>query len=145
MSLVRVIRGALLAAILVPLAAIAADIVSKPAAGSPEEAVLETLKLMRDGKADEWMAKWCQPGHCDSEGQKEDLRAHMLKQAMLSSKNCLYKDAAGADGIKVKRVAGNPATDSAIKLYVECTHTQYPPPAALVKVDGAWKVSSIPW
>lgn len=145
MSFARLIKGSLLAALFVPLLAFAADILSKPAAGSPEEAVLESLKLMRDGKADEWMSKWCQPGHCDTEGQKEDLRAHMLKQAMMSSKNCLYKDAAGLDGIKIKRVSGDPAKDTAIKLYVECTHTQYPPPAALIKVDGAWKVTSIPW
>ncbi len=114
----------------------------KPETATPEQAVRASLILMKEQKAEEWIKTWCTPSRCATEKQKEDLRRYMLKQAQLTSKNCLHGE---HDELKIKSVEGDPATDDKVSIRVECTHSSYPPPAVVEKVNGRWYVTSIPW
>lgn len=125
----------------VAMVAVGGEIVD-PADGTPEKALRDTLILIKAGKSTEWMDTLCTPGRCASTEQREELQAYMLKQALVSSKNCLHGE---TDALQVKSVKGNPATDAKVSITLVCTHTAYPPPAVLEKVDGKWYVTSIPW
>ena len=113
-----------------------------PATATPEQAVRQSLILMKQGKPDEWIKTWCTPARCETTKQKEELKQYMLKQAQQSSKNCLHGD---EDALEVKGVKGDPETDPKVSITLKCTHTEYPPPAVVEKVDGRWYVTSIPW
>lgn len=116
--------------------------VSEPEKGSPQEAVRESLLMMKNQKGEEWMTKWCTPHACANEAQKADLRRFMLKQAQLTSKNCLHGE---NDALRIKEIKGDPEADTKMAISLECTHTRYPPPAVVEKVEGKWYVTSIPW
>lgn len=113
-----------------------------PEKGSPEEALRESLILIKAGNAVGWMDTWCTPGKCASTDQRLELQAYMLKQALVSSKNCLHGE---SDALQIKSVKGNPETDARLSITLVCSHTAYPPPAVLEKVDGKWYVTTIPW
>ena len=116
--------------------------VTETEAGSYEEALRESLLLMKAGDTKTWMSKWCTPIRCSNEAQREELEAYMLKQATQSSKNCLHGE---TDTVQIKSVKGDPAADDKLSVTLVCTHTKYPPPAVLEKVEGKWYVTSIPW
>lgn len=113
-----------------------------PAKGSPEEAIRESLLLMKAGETAKWMDTWCVPAKCKDEASRQELEAYMLKQATKTAGNCLHGD---EGSIQVTSVKGDPATDSKLSIRLACTHTKYPPPAVVEKVDGKWYVSAIPW
>ena len=138
------LRSALALFLLAPVTARADEIreVTTTEKGSPEEAVRESILLMKDGKADAWMSQWCTPKRCETSRQKDDLKKYMLKQAQLKSHNCLHGD---DQAIRIKSVNGDPKTDAKLSIFLECTHTQHTPPAVLEKVEGKWYVTSIPW
>lgn len=116
--------------------------VTAPEKGSPQEAVRESLIMMKNQKGEEWLTTWCTPSACETETQKVDKRRFMLKQAQLTSKNCLYGE---QDALHVKEIKGNPETDDKLAISLECSHTRFPPPAVVEKVEGKWYVTSIPW
>ena len=141
------LRTVLTVLLLAPVSALAEDTpeireVTAPEKGSPEEAVRESILLLMDGKADEWIKTWCTPARCQNKRQTDDLKKYMLKQAQLKSKNCLHGD---DKALHISETKGNPDTDSKMSIRLKCSHTQFPPPAVLEKVDGKWYVTSIPW
>lgn len=116
--------------------------VTTPAAGSPEEAVLESLKMLKAGNADKWMDTWCEPTRCSNQDQRNDMKNYSLKRAMADAATCLQGDK--DDSILVKRVDGDPAKDTRIKVFIDCG-SPISTPATLLKVDGKWKVESQSW
>jgi hypothetical protein len=116
--------------------------VTTPTAGSPEEAVLESLKMLKAGNADKWMDTWCEPTRCSNNDQREDMKNYALKRAMADAGSCLQ--GAKDDAIVVKRIDGNPATDTRIKVFIDCG-SPISTPATLLKVDGKWKIESQSW
>lgn len=116
--------------------------ITAPEAGSPEEALRESLILMKKHEPRKWMDTWCTPSRCANPLQREDLEKYMLKQAQEGSKHCLFGD---NDAMKIKKIKGDPAADEKLTITLVCSHTEYPPPALLEKVEGKWYVSTIPW
>jgi hypothetical protein len=116
--------------------------VSAPTAGSPEEAVLASLKMLKEGKAEQWMDTWCDPTRCSNKDQREDMLTYSLKRAMTDASLCLHGDK--DDAILVKRIDGDPAKDTRIKVFIDCS-SPISTPATLLKVDGKWKIESQSW
>lgn len=113
-----------------------------PAAGSVEESIRESLRLIRDGKLDAWMDSWCQPIRCETQYQRDQLKQFGLARAQPDAARCLH----GADdAIVVSRIKGDPLKDERITVYIKCEESRLPVPSTHVKVDGKWRVESFSW
>ncbi len=124
----------------VPLVAIAAA----PAAGSPEEAIRESLLLLRDGKGEDFIRDWCAPERCPSDNAAalDGFRENALASALKSAKTCLHGD---TDEVIVKRTKGDPAAEGPVTVFIQCQDGRMPTPATVKKIDGKWRVSSLSW
>ena len=137
----------LFAALLAPVLAAAADGAAPaagvvPADGTVEASVRESLRLLRSGQVDQWIADWCDTESlCRSSGL-EELKRYGLARGQKDAKMCLH----GADdAIIVSRLEGDPATDETVKVFVQCDERTMPVPSTMKKIDGKWKVTSFSW
>jgi hypothetical protein len=142
MSLRSVIASILLMFLMVVPSARAGNMVNSPAAGSVEESIKESLKLIRDGKLDAWVKGWCDPQRCQTLSQIEDLKRYGLKRATTGAGKCLHGK---EEGVDIVRWRGDPATDNMVTVYIQCEEGRMPVPSTHTKVDGKWKVSSFSW
>ena len=69
-----------------------------PEAGTPEFAIRHSLQLIRDGKLDEWMTTYCEPGHCDTETQKDERIGSMIIKRALEEPLRTLANNAGLEG-----------------------------------------------
>jgi hypothetical protein len=132
------------ALIALPLVASAADgdLISAPVAGSIEDSIRGSLRMIRDNKFDDWMTTWCDPLRCSTEQQRDDLRRYGLVRAQKDAANCLHgKD----DAIVIKRWRGDPTKDDTVTVYIGCEEGRLPVPSTHTRVDGKWKVASFSW
>lgn len=116
--------------------------VSAPAAGSVQESVRESLRLIRDGKLDAWMDTWCQPIRCETQYQRDQLKQYGLARAQPDAARCLHGD---DDAIVVSRIKGDPDTDDRVTVFIQCEPGRLPVPSTHVKVDGKWRVETFSW
>lgn len=127
----------LVAAVVVVLAVPA--IAAPPAAGTPEDTIVQTLKLLKDGKLDEFISTYCDPNYCNT-GNLESLKAYALKHAAEHAKDCLRE----GDTLEVTRVKGDFTKDSRATIYVRCEPDRMPVPTNFTKQpDGSWKISGL--
>ena len=110
-----------------------------PAAGTPEDTIVQSLKLLKDGKLDDFIAKYCDPNYCNT-GNLESLKAYALKHAAEHAKDCLHE----GDTLEVTRVKGDFTTDTRATIYVRCEADRMPVPTNFAKqADGTWKISGL--
>lgn len=110
-----------------------------PAAGSPEDMILQSLKLFRDGKADDFIAKYCDAVYCGA-GNLEQLRTYQLKHAMEHAKDCIHT----GDTLTVTRTKGDFKADTRATIYVKCEADRMPVPVNFLKqADGTWRISGL--
>lgn len=138
----RTLFASVLLAFFTVLPANAGNMVANPQAGSIEESVRESLKLIRDGKLDAWVRDWCDPQRCQTPAQIEDLKRYGLKRALTGAGKCLHGK---EEAVDVVRWRGDPATDHMVTVYIQCEEGRMPVPSTHTKVDGKWKVSSFSW
>lgn len=141
--LTRLLGAALLALTFVGLSAPASSAANKtiksPKKTSPYFAVLDGLKLVRDGKFDAWVDKWCSKKQlCYNDKSISSLKRYNLKALKRVAPQCI-KD---GGSLVVTRVVGDPAKDEALKIFVLCNPKGMPRPFHLVKEKG-WKFKRI--
>ncbi len=153
--LVPVVGGAVLgAALICGLPATAMDVITEKSGhfrtvgeapvGTPEEAVLDSLRLIASGAVDEWMAKWCE--RCGTPADKAATRAGMLRGPLTGAAKCLRPDGRTRDAMRVSRVVGDPARDPTVTLEVLCGEPAKVSAAVVVKVrGGGWRVRTVPF
>lgn len=114
-----------------------------PAAGTPEESIRESLKLIRDGKLDEWISTWCAPEKCTNTPTAiDELKQFGLARAQKGAPLCLK---GSDDSIDVTRVKGDPGKDTSVTVWIKCEESRLPVPATVKKVDNKWLVTSFSW
>ena len=120
---------------LVALTAIAAA----PAPGSPEDVIVNSLKVLRDGKIDTFISTYCDANYCNS-NNIESLKAYTLKHASEHAKDCLKAD----DTISITRTTEE--SDTRVKIFIQCEADRMPVPTTLVKdASGQWRINSVSW
>lgn len=124
----------------VTLAAAAAA--EPPKEHTPEYTVQQSLKLIRDGQLDQWIAQWCSPDLLCRSASMPELREFGLARAERNAKLCLHGP---DDSIQVTRVKGDPAKDPDVTIWVKCEEERMPVPATLHNTDGRWLVRSFSW
>jgi len=113
-----------------------------PAAGSPEEAIRESLILLRAGKQDEWISRWCDADTLCTTMGVPDLKRFALTRAESGVKHCLH---APDDSIKVTRTEGDAAKDTVVKIWIKCEESRMPVPSTQKKVGERWVITSFSW
>ena len=108
---------------------------------SVEAQVVDSLKLIRDGKFDAWRTTHCHPERCDTKSPAwEQMKNFNLKTSQKTAGNCLRGD---SEIWVVKKQVIEP--DKKIKLFVFCGETSMPSPSFHEKVNGKWTVQSFSW
>jgi len=112
-----------------------------PQTATHEKTLVEGLKLIRDNKWDDWMQRHCSTNKlCLNDNSKKSLKTYNLPALQRRiNRGCLKS----GDTIKVVRTDGNPASDTVLKIFIECETTAMPVPFHLVKEGDKWTFSKI--
>ena len=113
--------------------------VTNPETSSMEGTLIRGLKLLKDGKFDEWIDKLCSKEHrCFHENAKRDLKRFNLPAKQRRAPNCL-KD--GGNAIEIDRVED--IGKDRKKVFLKCEETAMPLPFFLIEENGKWMFSEI--
>ncbi|MFT7518557.1 MAG: hypothetical protein ACI9MC_000689 [Kiritimatiellia bacterium] len=88
----------------------------------------ETVNMLVDGKADEWIEKHCDPNKCRDQIDKDRFKQYAIKSATQHGGACLHGE---KKETQVERVRGEPASGVKFMVYVNCTGRQMPPPVGM--------------
>lgn len=117
-----------------------ADRVKAPKAGTAHHALLDGLSLLKDGKFDAWIDRYCHPDKlCFSAGSKKSLLRYNLPAIKRLAPQCI-KD---GDSLEITRTDGDPAKDEAVKIFVLCNPKGMPRPFRLRKKGARWMFERI--
>ena len=104
-----------------------------PPAPSATTTLVEGLKLIRDNKFDDWIAKHCSPTKlCLNDNSKRSLKTYNLPAMQRRSKHCLK----AGDTVTITRTDEISADE--VKVFVQCEETAMPVPFRLGKENGRW-------
>jgi len=117
------------------------DHIVAPAAGTPEEAIVQSLKLLTAGDFDTWIKDWCHASMCGTPEGIEAVKTHTLPATQGSAGDCLGED---GNSITVTR-RDSVEPDGLTRIFVWCGAKRMPAPAALYLVDGRYRVASLSW
>ncbi len=112
----------------------------KPADGSVHEAILKGLELIRDGKFDAWIDRYCHKGDlCFNDNSKAGLKRYNLPAMKRQAAHCIK------DGgvLRVTRTDGDPAKVDEVKIFAVCNPKGMPRPFTMKKEDKSWKFKKI--
>jgi len=119
--------------------AVAKDRVS-PKEGTAHAALLEGLKLIKDGKFDDWKRQFCHTNDlCHNDNAWRSVLRYNLPAMQRLAPHCI-KD---GDTLLVTRTDGDPDKDDRVTLFIECNPQGMPRPFHLKKEGRAWKFSKI--
>ncbi|MBP7585628.1 MAG: hypothetical protein KBA61_16410 [Spirochaetes bacterium] len=114
--------------------------VTNPDQASPHYALIEGLKLIKNGQFDKWVSTWCSKTElCYNNNSVQSLKRYNLPVQQRRAGQCLKGNGAS---IQVTRTDGNPAKDSQVKIFILCEPKGMPRPYTLIK-DNGWKFKSI--
>ena len=109
-----------------------------PAADTVERALLDGLKLIRDGKFDAWVSQWCSTKElCFTEKSVDSLKKYNLPTIQRLAARCIR---GAGDALVVTRTVVN---ESGTKLFVECDPEAQPRPFTLVKEGKGWRFKAL--
>ncbi len=112
---------------------------ASPAASTPEAALVDSLKLLRDGKFDAWITKYCSKSKlCLNDNALASLKRYNLPAKQRRAAACLRDNGAA---VEVNRV--DDLSPSEKKIFLHCEPTAMPVPFFLVKEGDSWLFSSI--
>jgi hypothetical protein len=132
-------------AVFSPIGARAANkTVTNPAAGTVYATLVQGLKLIKQGKFDEWIDSYCHKANlCNSPGATQSVKRYnlpSLKKLLGYNPSCLRGN---DDTIVITREDGDPATDSQVKIFLECRTGGMPRPFTMKKEGDTWKFKQI--
>ena len=118
----------------------AVQTVTSPAAGTHLHALLEGLKLVRDGRFDDWVGTWCSTSElCFNPTSIASLKKYNLPAMQRVAPQCLK---GAGETLEVTRIDGDPAGTLPIKVFLRCDPAGMPRPFELVNQSG-WKFKKI--
>lgn len=120
--------------------AVAAEVITAPADGSVDAAILATLKTVIAGDFTTFLTAWCDPSTCADARQQEQLVTYNLPSAQRTGAACLHGDADDQLWVTRRREENGLTT-----VYLWCGDGRMPAPSTWRQVDGAWKTSSFSW
>lgn len=115
------------------------DGLTAPEAGSPEAALLDGLRLIADGKFDQWIERYCHTEKlCRSPQATKSIKRYNLTAANRLVPFCLKGEK--RDKLKITKQA---AKGDELKLFLGCHGGAMPRPFTMVREAGAWKFRRI--
>lgn len=116
-----------------------AELVRTPATGSMEAALLDGLKLIKNGKFDDWVSKYCSKEKiCVTPDAISGLKRLNLSMIQRRAPACLRENETAID---INRVLDG--GDGAKTVFLNCEVTATPIPFHLVKEGDTWRFSKI--
>ncbi len=117
-----------------------AEVVSAPAEGTVEKAILTTLQTIIAGDFSTFLASQCDPNTCSDARQQSQLTQYNLPAAQQSGPACLHGETHDQLWITKRREQTGTLT-----VYLWCGEGRMPAPSTWKQIDGAWKTSSFSW
>lgn len=114
--------------------------IKNPKADTPYFALLEGLKLIKAGKYDEWVEKWCHKQDlCKDAKSISTLKKYniMMQNRLLNEKDSCLKGK--EDTLIVTRTMGDPQKAQKLKIFLECKAKSMPRPYTLKKEGQNWR------
>jgi hypothetical protein len=106
---------------------------------TPESALVGSLKLLRDGKFDDWIKTYCSKAKlCLNDNSISSLKRYNLPAKQRRAAACLRQD---GSAVEVNRVDDLSATEK--KVFINCEPTAMPVPFFLIKEGERWLFSAI--
>lgn len=116
-----------------------AEVVKNPEAGTFQAALIDTLKMLKDNKFEDWIKKYCSKEKlCFNQNSERDLKRYNLPAKSRRANACLREDGAAID---IQRVEDISETEK--KVFLNCEKTAMPVPFFVVNEGGKWLFSSI--
>lgn len=117
-----------------------AEVVKAPAAGTVEDAILQSLRQISAKDFDGWMGTWCHPTRCPSDPQaREEFKRFNLTAASRTAHECLRE----GDSLWVTQRKTD--DHGAVTVYLYCGDKRMPAPSTQIRVGDRWQVSSFSW
>lgn len=111
-----------------------AELSKNPAPGTMESTLLEGLKLIRDGKFDDWVSKYCgKRTLCWNNAKIAEYKRYNLPASKRIVGACLRED---GHAIDIDRV--EPQDDGSKKVFIKCRPDASPRPYYLEKEGEKW-------
>ena len=109
-----------------------------PAAGSAERALIDGLKLIRDGEFDAWATQWCSKAQLCFTGKSIDsLKKYNLPTVRKYAGQCIK---GAGDALDVARTVVN---GDETKIFITCDPGVSPRPFTLVKEPKGWRFKTL--
>ena len=116
-----------------------AELVKNPAAGSINAALLDGLKLIKAGKFDDWVSKFCSKEKaCFNGNSISSYKRYNLPAKMRRAPACLRDNDTAIDIKYTEDINENEK-----KVFVNCEATAMPLPFYLIKEGNDWHFSQI--
>lgn len=115
-----------------------AETFKKPTLDTPQGVIVEGLKLIKDGKFDDWITKHCSKDKkCFNAQTNSALKRYNLPAMQRRAGKCV-KD---GDTIEVTRT--EKISETELKIFVQCETTAMPIPFYVIKEGKDWHFSNI--
>lgn len=115
-----------------------AETFKKPALDTPHGVIIDGLKLIKEGKFDNWIEKHCsKEKKCFNAQTNSALKRYNLPAMKRRADKCIKE----GDSIEVTRT--DKISETELKIFVQCEPTAMPVPFWLIKEGAAWKFSNI--
>jgi hypothetical protein len=111
-----------------------------PEADTLEGMTVTAMKLVEEGKHDEWISQFCAPSMCEGPDTVVSVKRLNLASAQRTVKSCHE-----GDNLVVTKVKGDRAADTRVTLYTWCGDGRMPAPVTWEKVGENWKIASFSW
>ena len=116
-----------------------AELVKSPAAGTMQFVLLDGLKLIKDGKFDDWVSKYCSKEKaCITANSISSYKRYNLPAKQRRAPACLRENDTAIDIKYTEDVS-----DAEKKVFVNCEATAMPVPFYLIKEGDTWRFSAI--
>jgi hypothetical protein len=116
-----------------------ADIIQNPTAGTAEAALLDGLKLVKNGKFDDWVSKYCSKEKaCATSDSIMSYKRFNLTMMQRRAPACLRENDTALDINKILDEG-----DGSKTIYLRCEATTIPVPFNLIKEGDSWRFSKI--
>lgn len=116
-----------------------AELVKSPAAGTMEFALLDGIKLIKAGKFDDWVSKYCSKDKaCITSNSVASYKRYNLPAKQRRAPACMRENETALDITKVED-----QSDGSKKVFVKCNEDGMPLPFYLIKEGDTWRFAAI--
>lgn len=119
---------------------VSAEVVTDPAEGTIEHAIMTTIKTITAGDFSTFLANQCDPATCGDPLQQEQMTTYNLPAAQRTAGACLQGDGDNELVITRRREEGPNMT-----VYLWCGDGRMPAPSTWKQIDGVWRTNSFSW